>query len=79
MYSAFYHYFNIQSDEKCSQYTDSNKLLEFLIKDMNLIETTSNFINGNAEQPWLSLSIVVADENGLVSLHQSSGVTHRTI
>jgi hypothetical protein len=67
MYSASYHYFNIRSDEKCSQYTDSKKLLKFLTHEVGLIETTPNSINGNSEHPWLSLSMVVADENGSYS------------
>ena len=64
MYSPLYYYFNIQSDEKCTQYIESDKLLNFLLEEVKFIESSPNSIKGNDKQPWLNLCMVIADEIG---------------
>ena len=64
MYSSFYHYFNIQADESYTQYTNSSKLIHFLLNELNLVQDGVDHFRESNNQPWMSLAILVADKNG---------------
>ncbi len=71
MWSDKYYYFEIRSDDAYRQTTGAAELLKYLIKDLHFIADGVDGVEGNSDQPWMKLSLVVASINGNFSTQKS--------
>lgn len=61
MWSPYYYYFFIRSDEQYSRSTDTSELSSFIIRDLGLVQEDPVSFNASESLPWLRLTLVRAD------------------